>query len=58
LAITDCQIGRTIGAGEEMVEYATAGIDENMFISKYKLKLPSKEELTKWLKDQVEELEP
>lgn len=46
------------GAGEEMVEYATAGIDENMFISKYKLKLPSKEELTKWLKDQVEELEP
>ena len=46
------------GAGEEMVEYATAGIDENMFISKYKLKLPSKEELTKWLKGQVEELEP
>lgn len=41
-----------------MVEYATTGIDENMFISKYKLKLPSKEELTKWLKYQVEELEP
>ena len=41
-----------------MVEYATAGIDENMFISKYKLKLRSKEELTKWLKYQVEELEP
>ena len=45
------------GAGEEMVEYATAGIDENMFISNYMLKLPSKEDLTKWLKEQVEELE-
>lgn len=40
-----------------MVEYATAGIDENMFISNYMLKLPSKEDLTKWLKEQVEELE-
>ena len=43
------------GAGEEMVEYATAGIDENMFISNYMLKLPSKEDLTKWLKKMVKE---
>ena len=28
--------------GKEMVEYATAGIDKNLFISEYMLKLPSK----------------
>lgn len=45
------------GAGKEMVEYATAGIDENLFISKYMLRLPSKEELTVWLKKEIKELE-
>lgn len=45
------------GAGKEMVEYATAGIDENLFISKYMLRLPSKEELTDWLKKEIKELE-
>lgn len=45
------------GAGKEMVEYATAGIDENLFISKYMLRLPSKEELTNWLKKEIKELE-
>lgn len=45
------------GAGKEMVEYATAGIDENLFISKYMLRLPSKEELTDWLKKEIRELE-
>lgn len=44
------------GAGKEMVEYATAGIDENLFISKYMLRLPSKEELTNWLKNEIKEL--
>lgn len=43
-------------AGKEMVEFATAGIDENLFVSKYVLKLPSKEELTAWLKQQVKDL--
>ncbi|MBO7607154.1 MAG: DUF1016 family protein [Paludibacteraceae bacterium] len=37
------------GAGNEMVEYATPGIDENLFISTYMLKLPSKETLLQWL---------
>lgn len=45
------------GTGKEMVEYATAGIDENLFISKYMLRLPSKEELTDWLKKEIKELE-
>ena len=43
-------------AGKEMVEYATNGIDENLFISKYMLKLPSKEELEKWLHDELQQL--
>lgn len=37
------------GAGNEMVEYASPGIDENVFISTYMLKLPSKETLLQWL---------
>ena len=39
------------GAGNEMVEYATPGIDENLFISTYMLKLPSKETLLQWLRE-------
>jgi predicted nuclease of restriction endonuclease-like (RecB) superfamily len=37
------------GAGKEMVEYASPGIDENVFISTYMLRLPSKETLLQWL---------
>ena len=40
-------------AGKELVKYATEGIDENLFIQKYKLNLPSEEKLTAWLKDEV-----
>ena len=43
-------------AGKEMVEYATSGIDENLFISEYMLKLPSKEELEKWLINELKQL--
>ncbi len=43
------------GAGKEMVEYATPGIDENVFISTYMLKLPSKETLLQWLKENNKE---
>ena len=42
--------------GKEMVEYSTVGIDENLFISKYMLKLPSKEDLTQWLCNELKEL--
>ena len=40
-------------AGKELVKYATEGIDENLFIQKYRLNLPSEERLTAWLKDEV-----
>lgn len=38
-------------AGKEMVEYASPGIDENVFVSTYMLQLPSKETLLQWLKN-------
>ncbi|WP_455664662.1 PDDEXK nuclease domain-containing protein [Phocaeicola sp.] len=44
-------------AGKEMVEYATTGIDENLFISQYMLKLPSKKELEQWLRNELKEME-
>lgn len=40
----------------EMVEYATAGIDRNLFVSKYMLQLPSKDELTGWMRQELQEL--
>jgi len=43
-------------AGKEMVEYATSGIDENLFISKYLLKFPSKEQMEEWLHKELKEL--
>lgn len=44
-------------AGKEMVEFATAGIDENLFISQYMLKLPSREELEIWLRNELAKIE-
>lgn len=38
------------------VEYATAGLDENLFVSKYKIVLPSIKELEKLVKEDLEEL--
>lgn len=42
-------------AGKELVEYAKEGIDENLFVKKYKLALPKESELTKWLKQEVKD---
>ena len=42
-------------AGKELVEYAKEGIDENLFVKKYKLVLPKESELTKWLKKEVKD---
>lgn len=36
-------------AGKETVEYATAGMDENLFVSKYELTLPDKEQIREFL---------
>lgn len=43
-------------AGKELVEYAKEGIEENLFVKKYKLALPKESELIKWLKKEVKEL--
>lgn len=43
-------------AGKELVEYTKEGIDENLFVKKYKLALPKESELTKWLKNEVKNL--
>ncbi len=43
-------------AGKELVEYAKEGIDENLFVKKYKLALPKESELTKWLKNEIKNL--
>ena len=32
-----------------LVEYATAGMDQNLFVSKYLLQLPKKDQLEKFL---------
>jgi hypothetical protein len=37
--------------GETTVKYATAGLDKNIFVQKYMLELPSKEELERQLKE-------
>ncbi|GHV71407.1 DUF1016 domain-containing protein [Spirochaetia bacterium] len=42
---------------ELMVEYATYGMNSQMFVSKYQLYLPNKEELRKLLNNQLAELE-
>lgn len=38
------------------VEYATAGLDENLFVSKYKIVLPSIKELEELVKEDLKEL--
>jgi predicted nuclease of restriction endonuclease-like (RecB) superfamily len=38
------------------VEYATAGLDENLFVSKYKVVLPSTKELEDLVKEDLEEI--
>jgi predicted nuclease of restriction endonuclease-like (RecB) superfamily len=38
---------------KEMVEFATAGLDQNLFVSKYQLFIPSKQELESFIKNQI-----
>jgi hypothetical protein len=37
-----------------MVEYALAGMDNNLFVTKYQLELPKKEEILKFLESQID----
>lgn len=43
-------------ATTEMVKYATAGMDENLFISKYLLQLPAKEKFIEFIHNELNEL--
>lgn len=39
-----------------LVEYAIAGMDNNLFVSKYQLELPKKEEIQRFLDEKMREL--
>ena len=41
---------------EALVEYATAGMDNKLFVSKYLVQLPSKEELQEFVKKELKQL--
>ena len=49
--LTWSHICELISIDELMVEYATYGMDSNLFVSKYELFLPNKEELRKLVMD-------
>ena len=42
--------------GEKMVEYAIAGMDNNLFVSTYMLQLPDKATLEKFLHDEIKDM--
>ncbi|MFP4642689.1 MAG: YhcG family protein [Dehalococcoidia bacterium] len=41
---------------QALVEYALAGMDNNLFVSKYQLELPRKEEIQRFLEDKMREV--
>ncbi|GHU62647.1 hypothetical protein AGMMS49983_04460 [Clostridia bacterium] len=45
------------GKNEALVEYALAGMDNNLFVSKYMLELPKKEEMRTFIEQQMKELD-
>jgi hypothetical protein len=38
-----------------LMEYALAGMDKGLFVSKYQLELPSKDEMQRFIEEQVKE---
>lgn len=42
------------GHGETIVKYATAGMDENLFVRKYMIKLPSEDEIKEYISKHLE----
>ncbi|MBR5982790.1 MAG: DUF1016 family protein [Bacteroidales bacterium] len=40
-------------AGQELVKYTTEGIDDNLFVKKYRMGLPKETRLTQWLKNEI-----
>lgn len=45
------------GKGHSLVKYATAGMDSRLFVSKYKMALPSEEELKTFIEEDTRKLE-
>ena len=45
------------GCPEKMVEYAIAGMDNNLFVSTYMLQLPDKATLEKFLRDEIKDVD-
>ena len=43
--------------GPQMVEYALSGMDNQLFVSTYMLQLPNKEQLRKFLEEQMTEID-
>ena len=41
---------------EALVQYATAGMDNNLFVSKYLVELPSKRQLEDFVKNELEKM--
>lgn len=41
---------------ETLVEYATAGMDNQLFVSKYLVELPSREQLEKFVQKEIKQL--
>jgi len=39
-----------------LVEYAIAGMDNKLFVSKYQLELPKKEEVQRFLEEKIREV--
>jgi len=44
------------GKDHALVEYALAGMDNNLFVSKYELELPRKEEIQSFLEEKLREM--
>ncbi len=42
------------GKGDTLVKYATAGLDQNIFVQKYMINLPSEESLTSFIQKETE----
>lgn len=54
----NCPIGILLCTQKDhtLVEYALAGLDNNLFVSKYQLELPSKEDIKRFLEENMKEV--
>ena len=53
MAVADHQIGRM--GGVTIVQYATEGLSQNLFVSKYRLQLPSEDDIKQYLLENISE---